>query len=108
MRLRAKVAIGRARAGERQKMDLSDLPRPHLLAIFTKNATMAVDRSPDGPAMGQPLGATQDSVALSLGSTVDFPALLWPHPFDPSFSHPRRHALRGVSHRLKPQQPIPR
>src|SRR3546814_20912081 len=55
MRLRAKVAIGRARAGERQKMDLSDLPRPQLLAIFTKNANMAVDRSTDGPAMGQPL-----------------------------------------------------
>src|SRR3546814_2766903 len=30
MRLRAKVAIGRARAGERQKMDLSDLPSPQL------------------------------------------------------------------------------
>src|SRR3546814_3455836 len=64
MRLRAKVAIGRARAGERQKIDLADLPRPQLLAIFTKNANMAVDRSPDGPAMGQPLGATQDSVEI--------------------------------------------
>src|SRR3546814_10667716 len=51
MRLRAKIAIGRARAGEWQKMDLSDLSRPQMLAIFTKNANMAVDRPPDGPAM---------------------------------------------------------
>src|SRR3546814_4517453 len=66
MRLRAKVAIGRARAGARQKMDLSDLPRPQLLAIFTKNANLAVDRSPDGPAMGQPRSEEHTSELQSL------------------------------------------
>src|SRR3546814_19253564 len=108
MRLRAKVAIGRARAGERQKMDLSDLPRPQLLAIFTKNANMAVDRSPDGPAMGQPLGATQDCVALSLGSTVDFQDLLWPDPVAPSFLQTGGPGRVCVPQRLKPRQLIAR
>src|SRR3546814_10280622 len=65
---------------------------------------MAVDRSPDGPAMGQPLGATQDSVALSLGSTVDFPDLLWPDPVDPSFLQPGGHGRGGVPHGLKRRQ----
>src|SRR3546814_6477208 len=104
MRLRAKIAIGRARAGEWQKMDLSDLSRPQMLAIFTKNANMAVDRPPEGPAMGQPLGATQDSVALSLGSAVDFPDLLWPDPVDPSFLHPGGHGRGGVPPGLKRRQ----
>src|SRR3546814_14651122 len=98
MRLRAKVAIGRARAGERQKMDLSDLPRPQLLAIFTKHANMAVARSPDGPALGQPLGDTHDSVAMSLGSTVDLHDILWPHTVVPTFTPTARSGDVSVQH----------
>src|SRR3546814_13272302 len=108
MRLRAKIAIGRARAGEWQKMDLSDLSRPQMLAIFTKNANMEVDRPPDGPAMGQPLGATQDRVAMSHGSAVDFPDLLWPDPFVPRFLNPGGPGSGGVPHSSKTHPPVTR
>src|SRR3546814_14767182 len=76
--------------------------------VCSSDLNMAVDRSPDGPAMGQPLGATQDSVALSLGSTVDFPDLLWPDPVDPSFLQPGGHGRGGVPHGLKRRQIVAR